>query len=467
LPEEAVLFVIKPSGYQFLLDDQNLPMFYYVHKPGGSPQLKFRGSPPTGPLPEAIDFPLYPQTEPEEFNIILFGDPQPRNLAEVEYIGRDVIMELVGNPANSAFGVSLGDLAFDNLDTLEPLNQVVAYVGIPWYNVMGNHDINTDVTSRKHINETFERVYGPSWYSFDYGKVHFVVMDNIDWNAPTDLIKQYHYKPNFGKEQLEYLKRDLAMIPESQMVVLMMHVPVIGTEDRQSLYRLIEQRPLTLSISGHTHDHRHVFIGPQDGYHGKQPHHHIINVTVSGSWWSGQRNENGIPHSTMHDGAPNGYSILTFDGNEYRLDFKAAGKPADEQIRIHLPTDWQAAEPVPASPLVPQPDSPGSRRPAEFCVNVFNGSEKSTVEMAIDDSETWVKLEQRVEIDPVYQRLFDSQPKIKPETEQLLPTPRLSYHLWFGRLPEQLKPGTHLLRIRSTDMHGRVYHCHRSFLIQQ
>ena len=121
------------------------------------------------------------------------------------------------------------------------------------------------------------------------------------------------------------------------LVVLLMHIPLIDVEDRQELYRLIENRPHCLSVSGHTHHHEHLFITRQDGWRGPEPHHHVINVTVSGSWWSGAPDERGIPHTMMADGAPNGYSIISFDGAKYSLDFKAAGQPADYQMRIMMP----------------------------------------------------------------------------------------------------------------------------------
>lgn len=35
---------------------------------------------PTGPLPEAIDFPLYEQEENEEFEVLFTADPQPYHL---------------------------------------------------------------------------------------------------------------------------------------------------------------------------------------------------------------------------------------------------------------------------------------------------------------------------------------------------------------------------------------------------
>ncbi len=58
--DDNIIFVIKPSGYKPLVDDNNLPKFYYIHKPLGSPQLKYAGTPPTGKLPKSIDFPLTP-----------------------------------------------------------------------------------------------------------------------------------------------------------------------------------------------------------------------------------------------------------------------------------------------------------------------------------------------------------------------------------------------------------------------
>jgi hypothetical protein len=65
--DDTVLFVIKPRGWRTPISSHQLPRFYYVHKPQGSPDSKFAGVRPTGPLPKSVDFPLYPQEEPEEF----------------------------------------------------------------------------------------------------------------------------------------------------------------------------------------------------------------------------------------------------------------------------------------------------------------------------------------------------------------------------------------------------------------
>ncbi|MFK7767035.1 MAG: calcineurin-like phosphoesterase C-terminal domain-containing protein [Mariniblastus sp.] len=436
---DSAIFVIKPMGYRTALTKDNLPKFFYLHKPDGSPQFKFAGVAPTGSLPQSIDFPLYAQNEPDAFKILLFGDPQPRNQKEVDYITHDVVSELIGD--NSAFGVTLGDIAFDNLDTFKTLNQSIAMIGIPWYNVIGNHDLNLDAKTRKNINETFESTYGPSYYSFDYGQVHFVVLDNIDWSVDP----KPHYMANFGKQQMAFLEKDLSMIPETQMVVLLMHIPIMKAGDKAEFFKLIEKRPYCVSVSGHTHDHRHLFLGKKDGFNGEKPHHHIVNVTVSGSWWTGAKNDNGIPHATMSDGAPNGYSIMNFDANGYRLDFKAAGHAASEQMRVEVPNTVDT----------------NKTAETDVWVNVFNGSEKSTVQMAVDNSGDWITLEKKMAIDPHYKNLVERDANVVPKPARATK----SYHLWTAKLPAGISPGAHLLRVQTTDMHGRNYFAHRSIRV--
>ncbi len=114
---------------------------------------------------------------------MLFGDPQPRDIAEVEYIAHDVVEQIISEHAHdAAFGVTLGDIVFDDLSVMEPLNQAIALIGIPWYNVIGNHDLNLDAKDDSLSDETFERIYGPSYYSFDFGPAHFMVLDDVVWH---------------------------------------------------------------------------------------------------------------------------------------------------------------------------------------------------------------------------------------------------------------------------------------------
>ena len=436
--DDTIIFVLKPAGYRTPLTKNNLPRFYYHHKPGGSPDLKFKGIKPTGPLPDSIDFPLYKQAEPHKFKALFFGDPQPRNQKELNYIAHDVVEELIGTDAS--LGVTLGDILFDDLSLFENNNRLIALMGIPWHNVIGNHDINTDAKNRKDVNQTFEKYFGPSYYSFDYGSTHFVVLDDINWVFNPQR-KRYGYQGGFGEAQLEFLKNDLAMIPKDQFVCLMMHIPIVGVADRKKLYDLIKDRPLTISISGHTHHHEHVFLTKKDGFDGAKPHHHIINVTVSGSWWSGKSDERGIPHATMADGAPNGYSIMTFDGKNYQLDFKAAGRSSDYQMRITLPDEI----------------SSGKLAETDVYVNIFNGSEKSKVTLRIDNSDKWMPMIHSRELDPAFVKMHQENRAAKEKKNPNLTGPKTCPHLWKVKLPESLSIGTHLVTIKEVDMNGKVH----------
>jgi hypothetical protein len=447
--DDTILFVVKPRGWRTPFNETRNPEFYYVHKPHGSPpEYKFAGVAPTGPLPASVDFPLYEQEEPETFQAILFGDPQPRNQQEVDWIAHDVVEELVGTDA--AFGVTLGDVVFDDLDMFQPQARAIALIGIPWYNVVGNHDVNYDAPSDKLSDETFERHYGPNYYSFDYGPVHFVVLDDIEWYHPDGPEKRGRYRGGLGPEQIEFVANDLAMIPEDQLVVLMMHIPLTGVNDRHPLYRLIEKRPACISISGHTHTHEHVFIDSKDGWNGPVPHHHIVNVTVCGSWWSGAPDERGIPHTTMRDGGPNGYSILTLAGTKYTLDYRAAGRSADYQMQIHAPDAVSSA------------DSAST----DLYVNVFNGSERDPVEFRIGEG-TWSKLEPRRTLDPWYKATFDAEAAIQPLPWRKLHEPSPSAHLWHAKLPANLPVGVHAIEVRTTDLFGRTFEDRRALRVTQ
>jgi hypothetical protein len=439
--DDTIVFVIKPRNWMTPVNADQLPQFYYIHKPAGSPTKQFPGVAPTGPLPASIDFPLTPQEEPDQFRALLFGDPQPRNKKEVEYMAHDIIEQIVAEKAHDAsLGVTLGDIVFDDLSVFQPHNQAVALIGIPWYNVIGNHDINYDAADDKHSDETFESYYGPSYYSFDHGPVHFLALDDVNWIGATPTEKG-HYTGGLGPQQMEFIKNDLALVPENQLVVLMMHIPLLAVEDRMELYRLIEQRPFTLSISAHTHFVKHHFIDSNDGWRGPEPHHHVVNVTVCGSWWRGAPDELGIPHATMSDGGPNGYSIISFDGTKYSLEYRAARRPADHQMSIHLPEEIY----------------PSQALSTAMIVNVFFGSKKSKVEMRHLPNGEWKELERVDGVDPFFADMKLAEAGPTPPNGVPLPGPSITDHLWRGLLPPVLLPGTHLFEVRTTDMHGKVY----------
>lgn len=437
--DDTIIFVIKPRGYQPPLNESMLPQFYYVHKPDGSRESEVPGVEPTGPLPDSVDFPMDEVEEPDRFSSIFFGDPQPRNQQEINYIAHDVVEDLIGTDA--AFGVTLGDIMFDDISLFESLNRTIARIGIPWYNVIGNHDLNFGTDRDRYSDETFERVYGPTYYSFNYGPVHFLALDDVVWLGRDS---DQHYISGLGERQLEFIRNDLQRVPEDRLVVLMMHIPLVDStpwkeEERQQLFRLIEDRPHCISIAAHEHHHEHRFIGEEDGWRGAKKHHHIVNVTVSGAWWRGAPNEYNTPHAMMADGAPNGYSVMTFDGTEYRLRFQAAGRPADFQMHIHAPEAVAVGE-TGGTPVY---------------ANVFNALPDARVTMRINRNGQWSSMTRVLEPDPVFVRMKRFEEQIEKRPWRDPPSPKPSPHLWRGTLPEDLEPGTHLITVRAQTQDGQ------------
>jgi len=444
--DDTIFFVIKPRGWCTQVDGLQLPRFHYIHKPGGSPSSKYAGVAPTGPLPESIDFPLYRRHEPDRFRVVLFADTQPRNQQEIDYVAHDVVEELVD--VDAAFGMTLGDILFDDLSLFDSLNRTVALIGRPWYNVIGNHDTNMDTTEDRYSDETFERIYGPPYYSFDYGRVHFLVLDDINWMGGGE--GRRSYAGGLGPEQLEFIRNDLALVPPDRLVVLTMHIPIYEVEDREELFRLIEDRPHVVSIAGHMHFHENRFLGADDGWKGNEAHYHLVQGTVSGSWWSGAPDELGIPHTTMRDGVPNGYSIATFDGHRMSIAYKAARRPADYQMNIYAP------EVVPAAQAATTP----------VWANIFAGSDRSRVEMRLGRSGPWVEMERTDERDPAYLRLKELEVGPQPPPGRKLPRAMRCPHLWRANLPAHPAPGTHLIQVRETDLFGQTHRANRVIRIE-
>jgi hypothetical protein len=447
--DETIFYVVKPRGWMTPVDHHNVPRFYYIHKPKGSPQMRFAGVSPTGSLPTSIDFPLYPKKEADEFTALFFGDTQPRDLREVDYLMRDIIEPLIGKSDGHAFGVTLGDVVFDDLSVTEPLVQAIGLIGIPWYYVLGNHDINYDAKDDRHSDEHWERVFGPSYYSFDHGPTHFVVLDNVVWYAAdSQPDKRGRYRAGLGKEQLEWLKNDLKLVPKNQLVVLMMHIPMNEIAEKAELFRIIEERPYCLSVAAHTHMQEHRFFTQKDGWRKPEPHHHVINVTTCGSWWSGAPNPLGVPHTTMRDGAPHGYSIFKFDGNQYSIQFRAARRPESYQMNIIAPDRMKLA------------DVGGTT----VWANVFGGSERSKVEFSFAGG-PWLPMERTIEHDPAYVWVRDLDSLLKAPYRPL-PAPEPSTHLWKAVIPRVPKPGVYALHVKTVDMFGQSYTSTRAIAVE-
>ena len=109
------------------------------------------------------------------------ADTQPQTDREIDFIRDDVIAELIGSKA--AFGMTLGDILCDDMSLFPGYNALVVQIGIPWYNVPGNHEINFQAKNGQCSLETFKKFFGPPYYAFEYADALFVVLDNIDYKG--------------------------------------------------------------------------------------------------------------------------------------------------------------------------------------------------------------------------------------------------------------------------------------------
>jgi hypothetical protein len=475
-----VLFVTKPSGWMTPVDANGLPRFYYIHQPDGSPAgLRYPGIAPTGPLPESIDFALRRRDEPARFEAILIADPQPQTEVELDWIRDDVVAELIGTEA--LFGMTLGDILFDDLALFPRSNAVMGRIGIPWYNVPGNHELNLQAPDDATSLETFKRNFGPPYYSFEVADAVFYVLDDIEYKGggesdPADFRGNGGYEARFSRDQLRWLERDLALVPPDKLIMLTMHAPLrtyLGDDrpqssarNRKDLFALLAGRKHLYAVAGHTHTTEHHYFGKEDGFAGPGRFHHHVLATVSGSWWSGPFDESGIAFAGQRDGTPNGYHVLEVDGVEVRLRYKAAGRPDDVQLRVMIDSaehlysrdsmrDFRHGE------LLDTRLSVDAVPAARVIVDVFDGGPETTVAFSVAERPA-VSMQRQSMIDPWQNELFLRNPEVTKSWVSAVP----SSHVWVGDLPDDLAAGTYTLSVRVQDEFGCVYHAHRVLEIE-
>ncbi|MGH1362856.1 MAG: calcineurin-like phosphoesterase C-terminal domain-containing protein [Calditrichia bacterium] len=475
IANETVLFIVKPSGYAVPTNGYRLPQFYYIHQPDGSPEgLRYKGIAPTGDLPKQINFPLKKVVEPTSFEAILFTDPQPMTGAEVDYIRDDVVSELIGTTAK--FGMTLGDILYDDLALFPRYLSIVSQIDIPWYNVPGNHEMNYDAPSDKYSLETFKRYFGPPYYAFEYANSYVIVLDNIEYSGtktdnPLDVRDEGSYIARFTEPQLEWLKNDLQYVSNDKLILVTMHAPLtsytgdskstsVYTGNRRELLQLLSGRKHLYAVAGHTHTTEHHYYGKEEGFDGPGKFHHHILSTVSGSWWSGPLDERGIPVSVQRDGTPNGYHILEVSDTDVKMRYKAAGKAADYQMHIFFDVAYHRYEAEGLRDYRPGAHLDGrmsidEARAAQIVVNLFDGGPKSSIEFSLNDSSP-IKMTKSFRPDPMHRELFLRNKGMSKPWAKSVP----SSHIWIADLPRDISVGTHTITVKATDEFGRKHHAH-------
>lgn len=445
--DDDIIFVIKPAGYRVPVNAYNQPQYYYIHKPKGSPEtLETKGVAPTGPLPKSVDFALIPQEENEQFEMLVLGDPQVLDTTELGYFDKGIVSEIIADKRAVVMGLTLGDIVQNDLNLHHDYIRLMSRMGIPWYNVIGNHDLNMDATADSLHDETFEANFGPATYSFNYGRAHFIVLDD---NLYPDPRGGKGLWAGYTEKQLAFVENDLKHVAKDQLIVLVNHIQMnmvnensFRKPDRQRLFELFRGYTNVLALSAHTHQHQQFFYDKADGWPNDTPLHEFNVGATCGNWYSGRINEQGVADATMSDGTPRGYVYLHISGNQYAANFKVAGKSADYQIglfhRKFLGTIWWEGR-------------------GRLYANFFMGHKGSKVEYRIDDDQ-WKPMRYTLEPDPAYVAelyRWDTADQLFPGRR---PTePANCSHLWWAPLPNNRSIGKHRIQVRATDDYGQTF----------
>jgi hypothetical protein len=241
----------------------------------------------------------------------------------------------------------------------------------------------------------------------------------------------------------------LRTAPKDRLLVLGMHIPLFEPEgqdtfrdaDRERLFALLQSFPHVLVLSGHSHTQRHVFHDAKMGWHGVRPLHEYNVGAACGAFWSGVKDAQGIPDTTMSDGTPNGYATLRIDrAGDYALAWHPARLPAGdaaitESMALHAPKLLRK----------------GAYPAAGVYANVFMGRDDTRVEYRIDGGD-WKPMRQVAQPDPgvlAENALDDAATTLRGYDRAAQATP--SPHLWRGTLPTDLALGEHVVEIRAFD----------------
>jgi hypothetical protein len=306
-----------PSGYQIPTGPSGTASHYKPLKPDG-----------TGEMDAVWD--LAPLQVPDRSHaFLLLADPQTLDMDDVGLFHTrtvpDVRSTLKTLGTVPVFGVGCGDIMYDRLEYFPRYEEGVKTMGIPCFQVLGNHDVEVLSKTDEASAATFMRYFGPTYYSFDRGEIHYVVMDDVFWLGDG-------YVGYIDQQQLDWLKADLSHLEEGRTVVLFMHIPPYSTQhirggrekpgrsvvvvNRELLYRILEPYQSHV-IAGHMHEIEH----PVD--QGVRIH---VCGAVCGAWWTGP---------ICGDGTPNGYGIFEVEGERVSWRYKSTGMPLHEQMRVY------------------------------------------------------------------------------------------------------------------------------------
>lgn len=417
--QQPFVWMSVPSGYRIPQHDTGTARFY-------------RRLPASGDTAE-MTFALTPlDTSDEQHAFLVLADPQTETTAEMQQFHDETVpcvQNTVADLGNRpVFGVGCGDIMYDDLSLFPEYERAVQRMDVPFWQVVGNHDLDFDAPTDAGSTKTFQQHFGPRYYSFDRGAVHYVVLDNVFWpgsdgfGSDTD-----DYVGYIDAVQLTWLQQDLARVAPGRPVVVLMHIPALSTaytrtdretpgtrgqvKNRDALYALLDPFDAHV-IAGHVHENTHRFDGGR--------HEHVVG-TVCGAWWSGP---------ICYDGTPSGYAVYEVDGTDIRWRYQSTGQPADDQMRVY---------PMGSDPTAPD----------EIVANIWDADPAWTV-VWYEDGIRKGEMARRTGTDPLSEDLHRGPDK---PSKRSWVDPLRTDHLYYAPASDEATD----IHVEATDRFGRTY----------
>ena len=336
----------KKWGYVFI----SVPSGYEVPSVGVLPQFH-RALKNSADVVERADFKLEKVDGQDSYKIFMLGDMHLANrmgdLGQFAQFTSDLTDYMTRHKGEKMYALTLGDMTWDlywysnSYYFPQYLNTVNSQIkNLQIFHTMGNHDNDFQTRSDYDAAVKYVDQICPTYYSFNIGKVHYVVMDDIDCSS-YDGSTSRNYVKSLSAEQLDWLAKDLSYVAKTTPVVVAMHAQVFYPttsgfkidHDPVNTLRLFDilDGYTVRFVTGHTHKLFNVTPDAPivDGHNFRE----YNSGSVCASWWWSGNLTPGIHIGT--DGTPGGYGIWDVTGTDFQCLYKSTGRPEEYQFRSY------------------------------------------------------------------------------------------------------------------------------------
>lgn len=339
--KNGYVFISIPGNYE-VNNDGNLPMFFKRLYGGSSVERK--------------DFGLIPADNRKHIIVAAADWHLANRNDDLSQFSRGFIPDVnatikeYSDAGTKVYGIPLGDMTWDaywysNNFFLTHYIAEMNRVKCSMFNVMGNHDNDPYIQGDSEAEEAYKQIIGPTYYSFNLGDIHYIVLDNIQYinnGAYPGVTGSRNYNDVITSNQIEWLKKDLATITDKDTpIVVAMHAPLfnnpgldnnneqlasIALNNGNSFLSALQGFSQVYIITGHTHMNYSV------AYSGSVIEQNTGAVCATW-WWTGRSGYAG--NHICKDGTPGGYGVWEIDGKDVKWYYKSIGKPKNYQFRTY------------------------------------------------------------------------------------------------------------------------------------